>query len=151
MGERDLFSWNVLVGGYAKTGFIDAALCLYYRMLLAGIRPDVNSFPCLLRSCGGAMDLVRGGEVHAHVARFGFEMDDDVVNALITMYMKCADIVSARMLFDKMPNRDRISWNAMISGYFDNMECLEGLKLFFRMLELSIDPDLMTLTSVISA
>ena len=78
-------------------------------------------------------------------------MDVDVVNALITMYMKCADIVSARMLFDKMPNRDRISWNAMISGYFDNMECLEGLKLFFRMLELSIDPDLMTLTSVISA
>uniref|UniRef100_A0A6N2KDP5 Pentatricopeptide repeat-containing protein n=1 Tax=Salix viminalis TaxID=40686 RepID=A0A6N2KDP5_SALVM len=112
-------------------------------MLLAGIRLDVNSFHCLLRSCGGAMDLVRGGEVHAHVVRFGFEMDVDVVNALITMYIKCADIVSARMLFDKMPNRDRISWNAMISGYFDNMECL--------MLELSIDPDLMTLTSVISA
>ncbi|KAJ6711743.1 hypothetical protein OIU79_008053 [Salix purpurea] len=62
------------------------------------------------------MDLVRGGEVHAHVVRFGFEMDVDVVNALIAMYMKCADIVSARTLFDKMPNRDRISWNAMISG-----------------------------------
>ncbi|CAK7356611.1 unnamed protein product [Dovyalis caffra] len=151
MGERDLFSWNVLVGGYAKAGFFDEALCLYHRMLWAGIRPDVYTFPCVLRSCGGAMDLVRGREVHAHVVRFGFEVDVDVVNALMTMYVKCANVLSARMLFDKMPTRDRISWNAMISGYFENEECLEGLELFFRMRELSIDPDLMTLTSVISA
>ncbi|PNT43876.1 hypothetical protein POPTR_003G058700v4 [Populus trichocarpa] len=151
MGERDLFSWNVLVGGYTKAGFFDEALCLYHRILWAGIRPDVYTFPSVLRSCAGAMDLVRGREVHAHVVRFDFDMDVDVVNALITMYVKCGDVVSARMLFDKMPTRDRISWNAMISGYFENDECLEGLELFFRMRELSIDPDLMTMTSVISA
>ncbi|KAL3598466.1 hypothetical protein D5086_006384 [Populus alba] len=104
MGERDLFSWNVLVGGYAKAGFFDEALCLYHRILWAGIRPDVYTFPSVLRSCAGAMDLVRGREVHAHVVRFDFDMDVDVVNALITM-----------------------------------------------MRELSIDPDLMTMTSVISA
>uniref|UniRef100_A0A2P2P0U3 DYW domain-containing protein n=1 Tax=Rhizophora mucronata TaxID=61149 RepID=A0A2P2P0U3_RHIMU len=67
------------------------------------------------------------------------------------MYVKCGDLVSARILFDRMPYRDRISWNAMISGYFENKECLEGLNLFFRMLDLSINPDLMTMTSVISA
>ncbi|KAF9689921.1 hypothetical protein SADUNF_Sadunf01G0142500 [Salix dunnii] len=135
-------AWNVL--GRMGERFVFMECFGWWRMLLAGIRHDVYSFPCLLRSCGGATDLVRGGEVHAHVVRFGFEMYVDVVNALITMYMKCADIVSARMLFDKMPTRDRISCNAMILGYFDNMDRLEGLKLFFRMLELSIDPDLMT-------
>jgi pentatricopeptide repeat protein len=151
MEERDVFSWNVLVGGYAKAGFFDEALNLYHRMLWVGIQPDVYTFPCVLRTCGGVPDLARGREVHVHVLRFGFESDVDVVNALITMYVKCGDVLTARLVFDRMPRRDRISWNAIISGYFENGECLEGLRLFLLMRELSIDPDLKTMTSVISA
>ncbi|XP_020968203.1 pentatricopeptide repeat-containing protein At1g15510, chloroplastic isoform X2 [Arachis ipaensis] len=151
MDERNVFSWNVLVGGYAKAGFFDEALDLYHRMLWGGMRPDIYTFPCVLRTCGGIPDLVRGKEVHGHVMRFGFESDVDVVNALITMYVKCGDIKTARLVFDKMPNRDRISWNAMIAGYFENGECLEGLRLFCMMLALPVDPDLMTMTSVITA
>lgn len=152
MCERDLFSWNVLIGGYAKAGFFDEALSLYQRMFwVGGVKPDVYTFPCVLRTCGGVPDLKRGKEVHVHVLRFGFEADVDVVNALITMYVKCADLVSARLVFDGMPRRDRISWNAMISGYFENEEYVEGLKLFNMMREVLIDPDFMTMSSVISA
>ncbi|KAF5741707.1 pentatricopeptide repeat-containing protein [Tripterygium wilfordii] len=151
MEDRDLFSWNVLVGGYAKAGFFDEALSLYQRMLWIGIRPDVYTFPCVLRLCGGMPDLRRGKEVHVHVIRYGFDSDVDVSNALITMYVKCSDVATARMVFDRMPRRDRISWNAMISGHYENGECWKGLKLFFAMREQSIDPDLMTMTSVISA
>ena len=50
-----------------------------------------------------------------------------------------------------MPKRDRISWNATILGYFENSEVLEGLRLFFMMHELSVDPDLITMTNVASA
>ncbi|XP_010537957.1 PREDICTED: pentatricopeptide repeat-containing protein At1g15510, chloroplastic [Tarenaya hassleriana] len=151
MSERDLFSWNVLVGGYAKQGYFDEAMCLYHRMLWVGVKPDVYTFPCVLRTCGGIPDLARGREVHVHVVRHGFELNVDVVNALITMYVKCGDVKSARLLFDRLPKRDIISWNAMISGYFENGMCYEGLKLFFKMRELSVDPDLMTMTSVVSA
>ncbi|KAL5716480.1 Pentatricopeptide repeat-containing protein [Ranunculus cassubicifolius] len=151
MEERDVFSWNVMVGGYAKSGFFDEALSLYYRMLWAGVRPDVYTFPCVLRTCGGVPDLDRGREVHVHVLRFGFESDIDVTNALITMYAKCGDVSSARLVFDEMPRRDRISWNAMMAGYFENGEYLEGLKLFYNMRRFNINPDLMTMTSVISA
>lgn len=151
MEERDVFTWNVLIGGYAKNGYFDEALDLYHKMLWVGFRPDVYTFPCVLRTCGGMEDIRRGREIHVHVVRFGFESDVDVVNALITMYVKCGDLGSARMLFDGMPKRDRISWNAMISGYFENGEFLEGLRSFLLMQELCIDPDLMTMTSVISA
>lgn len=151
MSERDVFSWNVLVGGYSKAGCFDEALNLYHRMLWAEIRPDVYTFPSVLRTCGGVSDIARGKEIHGHVIRFGFESDVDVGNALITMYVKCGDISHARKLFDRMPKRDRISWNAMISGYFENGEGLEGLRLFFLMRELSVDPDLITMTSVASA
>ncbi|CAL5210642.1 unnamed protein product [Lathyrus oleraceus] len=150
MRERNLFSWNVLIGGYAKGGFFDEALNLYDRMLWVGVRPDVYTFPCVLRTCGGVPDLVKGREIHVHVLRFGFASDVDVINALITMYVKCGDVVTARLVFDKMTNRDRISWNAMIAGYFENGECLEGLRLFCRMIEHPVEPDLMTMTSVIT-
>ncbi|PON89416.1 DYW domain containing protein [Trema orientale] len=151
MEERNVFSWNVLLGGYAKAGFFDEALNLYHRMLWVGIRPDVYTFPCILRTCGGVPDLARGREIHVHVVRFGFESDVDVNNALITMYVKCGDVVNARSVFDTMPRRDRISWNAMISGYFENGLCVEGFRLFSMMAQLSVAPDLMTMTSLISA
>ena len=65
----------------------------------------------------GVLDLVRGREIHVHVLRFGFESYLDVVNALITMYVKCGDVQSAQLMFDGMPRRGRISWNAMILLY----------------------------------
>ncbi|KAK6162560.1 hypothetical protein DH2020_002401 [Rehmannia glutinosa] len=154
MEERDVFSWNVLIGGYAKNGFLDEAIELYGRMLWlggVGVRPDVYTFPCVLRASGGLSNRKWGREIHAHVLRFGFEADIDVVNALITMYVKCGDLWSARVMFDGMSRRDRISWNAMIAGYFENEEYLEGLLLFFSMRECCFHPDLMTMTSVISA
>lgn len=153
MIERDVFSWNVMVGGYGKNGFLEESLDLYQRMLWAGngIRPDVYTFPCVLRSCGGIPDLMRGRDIHAHVIRFGFGLETDVSNALISMYSKCGEYHRARKLFDEMPRRDCISWNAMISGYFENEEHFEGLRLFLTMQDLSFEPDLMTMTSVISA
>ncbi|KAI3903744.1 hypothetical protein MKW92_030597 [Papaver armeniacum] len=117
MSERDIFSWNVILGGYAKCGFFDAALNLYHRMLWVGIKLDVYTFPCVLRTCGGIQDLCR----------------------------------LAWLLFNKMPKKDRITWNAIISGYFENEEFLEGSNLFLMMQSLEIQPGLMTMTNVISA
>ncbi|KAL8256770.1 hypothetical protein R6Q59_028811 [Mikania micrantha] len=151
MSERNVFTWNVLIGGYAKAGYFDEALDLYNRMLWAGIRPDVYTFPSVLRTCGAIPDLIMGREVHVHVLRFGLESNVDVNNSLITMYMKCGNVYSARLVFDKMPMKDTISWNAMISGYFENEERLEGLKLFLDMLDCFVVPDVMTITSVMSA
>ncbi|CAH9113693.1 unnamed protein product [Cuscuta epithymum] len=152
MHERDVFSWNVLIGGYSKNGYFEEALDLYNRMLwVGGGRPDVYTLTCVLSICGRIPDLNMGRHIHAHVARFGIFSNIDVVNAMISMYMKCGEIAPARKLFDEMPLRDTISWNATISGYFENMEYSEGLTLFFLMRESGFCPDLVTLTSVISA
>ncbi|PKA64694.1 Pentatricopeptide repeat-containing protein [Apostasia shenzhenica] len=151
MVQRDVFSWNVMLSGYGRSGFFEEALTLYYRMLWEGVRPDLYTFPCVLRTCGGIPDLARGREIHAHVVRFGFCSEVDVLNAVITMYAKCGCVDVARRVFDKMPRRDCISWNSMISGYFENGEYAEGSHLFLVMRHLSVEPDLMTMTSVISA
>ena len=138
MVERNIFSWNVMVGGYGKAGFFDEALDLYSRMI----------WGCVLRTCGSVPDWIRGREVHCHVMRFGFGLEFDVLNALNA---KCGDLVSALKRFDGMPRRDCISWTAMIPGYFENKECIKGLRMFLMMGEVSMQPDLMTMTSVVTA
>nr|XP_043626137.1 pentatricopeptide repeat-containing protein At1g15510, chloroplastic [Erigeron canadensis] len=151
MSDRNVFSWNVMIGGYAKCGYFDESFDLYQRMLWAGIQPDVYTFASVLRSIGAVRSLDRGREVHVHVLRFGFWLVVDVCNSLVSMYVKCGDVSTARLVFDRMSVKDTISWNAMISGYFENDECLEGLQLYLDMLECFVVPDLMTMTSVISA
>ncbi|GAB2224182.1 hypothetical protein Drorol1_Dr00004932 [Drosera rotundifolia] len=121
MSERDVYSWNVLVGGYAKEGWFDEALSLYHKMLWAlggdGMRPDEFTLPCVLRTCDGMSNLGRGREVHAHVLRFGYGDHSIVVNAMIAMYVKCGDVVSVWIIFDRMPRRNLISWKQALLCY----------------------------------
>ncbi|KAF3327176.1 pentatricopeptide repeat-containing protein [Carex littledalei] len=150
MPRKDVFSWNVMVCGYGKTGFLDEAIDWYQGMLWACVKPDIYTFACVLRCCGGLSDLRKGKVVHAHVIRFGFGSEVDVSNALIIMYGKCSDLLRARKVFDEMPIRDCISWNAMIRGYFENYKNAVGIELFLTMLGRSLEPSLFALTSVIS-
>uniref|UniRef100_K4CSX5 Pentatricopeptide repeat-containing protein n=1 Tax=Solanum lycopersicum TaxID=4081 RepID=K4CSX5_SOLLC len=57
----------------------------------------------------GDPDWRKGREIHSYVIRFSYDSEIDVFNTLITMYVKCADVCSARVLFDEMSKRDRIS------------------------------------------
>ena len=43
---------------------------------------------------------------------------------------------SARLLFDKMPEKNMVTWNAMIAGYSQNGHGEEAVRLF-RQMELS--------------
>jgi pentatricopeptide repeat protein len=43
------------------------------------------------------------------------EVNSYVGSALIDMYGKCGDLISARMVFDSMPNKDVVTWNAIIT------------------------------------
>ena len=44
------------------------------------------------------------------------EVNSYVRSALIDMYGKCGDLISARRIFDSMPNKDVVIRNAIITG-----------------------------------
>ncbi|KZV36779.1 pentatricopeptide repeat-containing protein chloroplastic [Dorcoceras hygrometricum] len=111
------FPWNALISG-ADMGLYEDALALYFQMVEEDVEPDEYTFPRVLKACGGVGMIQVGEEIHRHVIRFGFGNDTFVLNSLVDMYDKCGDIVKARYMFDRIDDKDLVSWNTMIIGYF---------------------------------
>lgn len=61
--------------------------------------------------------LVHGKLAHAHIVKTCFKPCLFLLNNLLNMYCKRGELDSACNLFDKMPKRNVISYNSLISGY----------------------------------
>jgi pentatricopeptide repeat protein len=117
MPSRNVFSWNAMITGFAISGFCNEALVVYNQMKQAGTQPDNFNFPCVFKACAALGDLQQGRENHGYVIRSGFEFDVFVGSSLVDMYAKCGNLEDAHQVFDKMSQRDLVSWNVMISIY----------------------------------
>eukprot|EP01018_Ginkgo_biloba_P002732 Gb_33135 [translate_table: standard] len=138
MSTRDAFSWTVMIAAYSRHGPAEEALALFYRMQRTGIEPDQFIFASVLPACTHLEALEEGMNVHEEILRRGFESDVFVESALVDMYAKCGSLEKAREVFDKMHQRNVVSWNTMIAGYAQNGDVEEALKLFQKMPERSM-------------
>ncbi|XP_051126789.1 pentatricopeptide repeat-containing protein At2g13600 [Andrographis paniculata] len=151
MPERDQCSWNLMVSGFAQAENFDRSLEYFVKMHEADFMLNEYSFGSALSACAGLRDLRMGIQIHACLAKSRFELDVYMGSALIDMYGKCRDVDCAKKVFDGMAERNAVSWNSMISCYEQNGPANEALKMFVKMMENAIEPDEMTLASVISA
>lgn len=76
--------------------------------------------------------------VHTHVTKLNFDVDVYVVNGLINMYSVCGSLEDARLVFDRSPVLDLISWNTIVAGYVQVDDVEESFWLFNRMPEKNI-------------
>lgn len=68
------------------------------------------------------------------------------------MYLKCGDLINGRKLFDEMPQRNVVSWSAMVSGFTQRGFCNEALSFFSYMLrDGTSKPNEFTFVSVLQA
>eukprot|EP01018_Ginkgo_biloba_P005078 Gb_12201 [translate_table: standard] len=149
--EPSVISWTAMIAGYVQNGNYNEALKLFCQMQLADVKTDSVSVASVLPACAHLAALEQGKEIHDHIVRRGFELDDFVTSALIDMYAKCGSIQDARCVFDKIIERNVASWNAMIAGYAMHGHGLDALKLFHQMQWAGAKPDHITFTGVLSA
>lgn len=151
MPQKDVVSWNSIVGASIEHGYFREALDLFSQMKQDGIEPSRISLLTALDACSSMASLDKGHEIHANIIESGFDRDNRVGNALITMLGKCEDLEGARVAFGKMQECNLISWSAMISAYARNGYCKAALGLFYKMHAESIKPDKVTFLSVLTA
>ncbi|KZV42015.1 pentatricopeptide repeat-containing protein-like [Dorcoceras hygrometricum] len=146
------YAFNIMIRGLATTWQkFDLALEFFDRMRFSGIKPDNFTYPFVFMSCGNIFALKMGGATHSEVVKSGLISDFHVAHSLITMYLRCSELSYARTVFDKMEERDLVSWNSIISGYSRLGLAEEAIEMFEEMRKGGFKPDERTLVSVLGA
>ncbi|XP_057826384.2 pentatricopeptide repeat-containing protein At4g02750 [Cryptomeria japonica] len=151
MSLLDVISWNGMIAGYSQNGLPEKALETFKEMKFAGVTPDSATFAGILPACAKIGALDQGMDIHQIIIESGFLSDVLVVSALVDMYAKCGSLRKAREVFEKMSQRDTVSWNVMIAGYAMHGFRKDALKLFELMEHSGIYPDHVSFVCVLFA
>ncbi|KAG6519441.1 pentatricopeptide repeat-containing protein At3g57430, chloroplastic-like [Zingiber officinale] len=150
--DRDIVTWNTMISSLTQNDRFSEAIAVLHEMVLAGIKPDGVTLSSALPSCSFMEMLNAGKEIHAYAFRnSGLFLNTFVASALVDMYCNFGLVERARAVFDKIPERRLGLWNAMISGYAQNMLDDEALKLFIDMETAGLVPNETTLASILPA
>ncbi|XP_077236631.1 pentatricopeptide repeat (PPR) superfamily protein [Tasmannia lanceolata] len=133
MPEKDVISWNSLISGYLQDGNCHKSVDLFLQMGQTGTKPDRTTFAVILKSCSALEDYELGIQIHGFVVHMGFDSDVVTGSALVDMYAKCNSLGNSRRLFNEMPERNWVSWSAIIAGFVQNDRLIDGLELFKEM------------------
>ncbi|KAH7297885.1 hypothetical protein KP509_25G017100 [Ceratopteris richardii] len=147
----DVVSWNTLISGYCQYEHGMKALSCCKRMTCEAMAYNAITTSCILRACGmmGALDF--GTQIHARLFVKGPQIDVVLGNALVDMYSKCGQIIKAHEVFDSLASRDVVSWNIMLSGYYENELTEEVFHCLRRMKSEGFCPDDSTFSCVLKA
>uniref|UniRef100_A0A0A9D618 DYW domain-containing protein n=1 Tax=Arundo donax TaxID=35708 RepID=A0A0A9D618_ARUDO len=148
--NKDIISWNTLIGGYSRNSLANESFGLFSDMLLQ-FRPNAVTMTCILPAAASLSSLERGREIHAYALRRGYLEDNYTSNALMDMYVKCGALLVARRLFDRLTKKNLISWTIMIAGYGMHGRGGDAIALFEQMRGNGVEPDAASFSAILYA
>lgn len=151
ISEKDSGTWSAMIKCYERNGLELEALKLFASMQREGISADFPSMISILSVCATLATLDHGRQVHARLVKFQFNCDVFVASVLITMYVKCGDLVKAKRVFNRFNPKDIVMWNSIITGYAQHGLAEESLQVFYEMCSTGVAPDGVTFVGVLSA
>ncbi|GFY83910.1 tetratricopeptide repeat (TPR)-like superfamily protein [Actinidia rufa] len=149
--EPDIVLWTSMIGGYVQNGENEDALILYGKMQMGCILPNELTMASVLKACSSLAALEQGKQIHARVVKCGFGVEVPIGSVLSTMYSKCGNLEDGNIVFRRMPVRDVVAWNSMISGLSQNGLGNEALDLFEEMRSEGTKPDYVTFVNILLA
>ncbi|XP_058084210.1 pentatricopeptide repeat-containing protein At1g08070, chloroplastic-like [Magnolia sinica] len=141
--DPGIVSQNDLISGYLRIGEMR-----YARRVFDGMdEKNVVSWSVMVDG------YAKNGEVEIAQELFNEmpERNSFSWNSIMGGYLRCGCVEEARHLFDRMPERDVVTWTVMISGYAQNCLFREALETFLQMQIAGLEPNRITLVSVLPA
>ncbi|KAH7352788.1 hypothetical protein KP509_19G064200 [Ceratopteris richardii] len=151
MKDRNVVSWNIMIGTFAHHGFGTDALLFFRKMQHEAITPNKVTFLEVLSAIACQTDLAIGKKVHSCLLQTPICKDDEVRCSLINMYGKCGNAMIARGIFDSLHTHKKSTWNSMITIYALLGEAKEAIQMLENMKLDGIYADDITFTSVLVA
>ena len=151
MPRRNTITWTSLISGYAQSSQAEKAIMLFRQMKTRRVSVNNLTIVGLLSACGSIRSLSLGKELHAQVIKNSIQENLQIGSTLVWCYCKCGEYTYAARILEEMPDRDAVSWTAMISGYNSVGHSAEALKSLDDMLWDGVTPNTYTYSSALKA
>ncbi|GJX14340.1 pentatricopeptide repeat-containing protein [Tanacetum coccineum] len=132
--EPNVFAYNAIIAGFIYNDMLKPAITVYGKMRGDGVMVDRYTVPCVVKAFSGTGDVFGLKRVHGLVFKVRVNGDMFVGSSFVHGYLKFGMVEEGYKVFEEMPERDVVLWNAMINGYaqigeVDNaLECLRKLR-----------------------
>ncbi|KAK6152127.1 hypothetical protein DH2020_014762 [Rehmannia glutinosa] len=115
--NKDVISWTTMISGCAHLGHEYEAIGYLKEMLGEGVEPNPFTYSSALKACAKLENIKQGKLIHSSLNKTLAWSNVFVGSALVHMYSKCGHLSEAVQVFDSMPERNLVSWTAMIVAY----------------------------------
>ena len=141
MPESDLVSWNTIISALVQESMFKEAIELFRMMQSEGIKADRVTMVSIASACGylGALDLAKW--IHAYIKKNKVPCDIRLSTALVDMFARCGDPLSAMEIFNKMEKRDVSAWTAAIGAMAVEGTGNQAIEFFNEMQRQGVKPD----------
>ncbi|XP_022743636.1 pentatricopeptide repeat-containing protein At5g06540 [Durio zibethinus] len=151
MPEKNLVTWSIMISGYAKNNNFDKAVELFQVLQEEGVKANETVMVSVISSCSHLGAIGLGEKAHEYIVRNDLSLNVILGTVLVDMYARCGSIEKAIRVFQELPERDVLSWTALIAGLAMH-GCAERALLFFsEMVKSGLKPRDITFTAVLSA
>ncbi|XP_031372667.1 pentatricopeptide repeat-containing protein At3g22690-like [Punica granatum] len=143
--------WNRSLRTHLEAGSSSQVLQCYCEIVACGVPLDISTFHFLIHACSRSLLLRLGREVHGRALKHGLGGNQSLRNCLMGLYAKAGMVWDVELLFQKVPGRDVVTWNTMISCHVRAGMLREAMRLFGRMRSEGVEPNEVTMVSLLSA
>ncbi|RRT48671.1 hypothetical protein B296_00038683 [Ensete ventricosum] len=151
MPEKDVVPWNALINGYVQCKRGWEAIALFHEMQASDMKPDEITMVGVLSACSQLGALEIGIWVHRYIKKHQLYFNVALGTALVDMYAKCGNIDKSLQVFRDIPERNSLTWTAIICGLASHGHATDAISLFLRMTSIRLQPDEITFLGVLSA
>nr|XP_043626395.1 pentatricopeptide repeat-containing protein At4g19191, mitochondrial [Erigeron canadensis] len=140
--------WNYTLREAIDQTRYQKALFLFCQMIQKSLKPDHYTFRIVAKACGKLNNIRHSKIIHAHIVKSPYIEDRYVQTATMDMYIKCDQLNTAHKVFDRMPQKDTATWNALLSGLVQSGVVDQALLLFKQMRIEGFQPDSVTVIGI---
>jgi len=147
-GKCDYVTYNAMIDGFANEERSEDAFLMFRDMQKGCYGPTEVTFVSVMSSCSC---LRAGCQAQAQAIKMGLVGCVAVNNAMMTMYSGFGEVYEVRDIFERMEERDVVSWNIMVSTLLqENLE-EEAIFSYLKMRREGFEPDEFTYGSLLVA
>ncbi|GAV63162.1 DnaJ domain-containing protein/PPR domain-containing protein/PPR_2 domain-containing protein/Fer4_15 domain-containing protein [Cephalotus follicularis] len=149
--QLDEVSITVILVGFAQNGLEEEAINFFMKMMKVGMGIDPNMVSAVLGVSSVDTSFGLGKQIHSLIIKRSFSSNVFVTNGLINMYSKCGDLEEAIKVFDRLQQRNSVSWNSMIAAFARHGDSSSALQLYDWMMLEGVEPTDVTFLSLLHA